>query len=104
MGVPIRRVGYPELFYLVVGLAEVSGAILLLIPRLARLGVLLLIVVMAEATVTHLIHQERQVATTLDLTALLVDRFEGELGWVPSLGKWAQRYGVIHCGRRASKT
>jgi putative oxidoreductase len=63
--------GYPDHFYLVVGLAEVSGAILLLIPRLAKFGVLLLIAVMVGATATHLIHHEPQVATTLVLTALL---------------------------------
>src|SRR5258707_13584305 len=63
--------GYPDRFYLVVGLAEVSGAILLLIPRLARFGALLLIAVMVGATATHLIHHEPQVVTTLVLLALL---------------------------------
>ena len=63
--------GYPDHFYLLVGLAEVLGAILLLIPRLAKFGALLLVAVMVGATVTHLIHHERQVATTLVLTALL---------------------------------
>ncbi len=63
--------GYSDHFYLVVGLAEVSGAILLLIPKLAKFGALLLIAVMIGATVTHLIHHESQVATTLVLTALL---------------------------------
>jgi len=64
--------GYPDHFYIVVGLAEVLGAILLLIPRLAEVGALLLVTVMVGATVTHLIHHEPQVATTLVLTALLV--------------------------------
>jgi putative oxidoreductase len=64
--------GYPDHFYLVVGLTEVFGAILLLVPRTAELGVLLLVAVMIGATVTHLIHHEPQVATTLVLTALLV--------------------------------
>jgi putative oxidoreductase len=67
-----RAWGYPDHFYLVVGLAELSGAILMLIPRLAKLGVLLLIAVMLGAAATHLIHHEPQVATTLVLTALLV--------------------------------
>ena len=35
--------GYPDHFYLVVGVAELSGAILLLIPRLAKFGAFLLI-------------------------------------------------------------
>lgn len=45
--------GYPDGFYLVVGLAELSGAIVLLIPRLAKFGALLLIAVMVGATATH---------------------------------------------------
>ncbi len=64
--------GYPDHFYIAVGLAEALGAVLLLIPRLAKVGALLLVTVMVGATVTHLIHHEPQVATTLVLTALLV--------------------------------
>ena len=67
-----RAWGYPGHFYLVVGLAEASGAILLLIPRLANFGVLLLITVMVGAAATHLIHHEPQVATALVLTVLLL--------------------------------
>jgi hypothetical protein len=51
--------------------AELSGAILLWIPKLSKFGALLLIGVMAGATATHLIHHEPQVATPLVLTALL---------------------------------
>jgi uncharacterized membrane protein YphA (DoxX/SURF4 family) len=65
------RWGYPDRFYLVVGLAELAGAVILLIPRLARFGALLLIAVMAGAAATHLIHHEPQVVTTLVLLALL---------------------------------
>jgi uncharacterized membrane protein YphA (DoxX/SURF4 family) len=68
----IQRLGYPDHFYIVVGVAEVFGAILLLIPRTVKLGAPLLIAVMAGATLTHLIHHEPQVATTVVLTALLV--------------------------------
>lgn len=63
--------GYPDQFYLAVGLAELSGAIVLLIPSLARFGAALLIAVMVGATATHLIHHEAQVVTTLVLMALL---------------------------------
>ena len=63
--------GYPDHFYFAVGLAELVGSILLLIPRLARFGALLLIVVMAGAAATHLLHREPQVITTLVLLALL---------------------------------
>ncbi len=53
-------------------LAELCGAGFLLIPKLARSGAILLIVIMIGATVTHLLHREPQVVTTLVLTALLV--------------------------------
>jgi len=63
--------GYPDHFYLAVGMAELLGAILLLIPKLAKFGALLLIVVMIGATATHFLHHEPQVVTTLVLVALL---------------------------------
>ena len=63
--------GYPQHFYLVVGVAELAGAVLLLIPRLTRLGALLLSVIMIGAAGTHLFHHEPQVVTTLILLALL---------------------------------
>jgi uncharacterized membrane protein YphA (DoxX/SURF4 family) len=66
-----RAWGYPDRFYFVVGLAELLGAVLLLIPRLAKFGAVMLIVVMAGATVTHLIHREPQFVTTIVLVALL---------------------------------
>src|SRR5260370_3324199 len=50
-----RGWGYPDHFYFAVGLAELLGSILLLIPSLAKFGALLLIVVMAGATDTHFI-------------------------------------------------
>ena len=64
--------GYPDHFYLVVGVAELLGAIGLLIPRLANFGVLVLAVVMIGATATHVVHREPQVITTLVVLALLV--------------------------------
>src|SRR6266481_3457264 len=63
--------GYPDHFYLAVGLAELLGAIALLIPRLVKFGALLLIAIMSGATVTHIVHGESQVATTLVLFVLL---------------------------------
>jgi putative oxidoreductase len=67
-----RAWGYPEHFYLVVGLMELLGAIALVIPGFVRLGAYLLIVVMLGATATHLWHREIQVITGLVLIALLV--------------------------------
>ena len=65
------RWGYPHHFYLVVGAAELAGAGLLLIPKSAKLGTLLLSVVMIGAAGTHLLHHEPHVVTTLVLLALL---------------------------------
>jgi putative oxidoreductase len=66
-----RGWGYPDHFYLAVGVAELLGASALLIPRLSTFGAALLIVVMAGAAATHLIHHEPQVITPLVLAALL---------------------------------
>jgi uncharacterized membrane protein YphA (DoxX/SURF4 family) len=50
--------GYPEWFLPVVGAAEVLGSVLLLIPRAAFLGSILLGAVMAGAVYTHVRHAE----------------------------------------------
>ena len=63
--------GYPDGFYFVVGATELLCALMLLIPRIAGVGAMMLMVVMAGATVTHLAHGEPQVITTLVLMALL---------------------------------
>jgi uncharacterized membrane protein YphA (DoxX/SURF4 family) len=52
------RYGYPGWFMYVVGAMEVTGAVLLLIPRAARYGAIVLSVVMIGAMYTHLTHQE----------------------------------------------
>jgi putative oxidoreductase len=66
-----QKWGYPAHFYLLVGLTEIVGAVLLLIPGAVRLGAMLLMVVMLGATATHLLHHEPQVVTTLVLLAVL---------------------------------
>ncbi len=53
-----RAYGYPEKFYLLIGLVELLGALALLVPRLAAYGATVLIAVMIGATVTHLLHSE----------------------------------------------
>jgi putative oxidoreductase len=63
--------GYPDRFYFFVGLTELLGAVLLLIPRLAKVGAVMLVVVMGGATATHLIHGEPQIMTTVVLATLL---------------------------------
>jgi len=63
--------GYPANFHLVVGLAEVLGAVLLVTPRFTRFGALLLLAIMLGAAATHLVHREPQVLTTIVVGALL---------------------------------
>ena len=76
MGVPVwvtrfRAWGYPEHFYLVVGALEGLGAIALVVPRIAKYGALVLLGVMLGAAVTHALHREPQVITTVVLGAML---------------------------------
>jgi uncharacterized membrane protein YphA (DoxX/SURF4 family) len=52
------RYGYAGWFMYVVGAAELTGALLLLIPRTALYGAIVLSVVMIGAMYTHLTHQE----------------------------------------------
>lgn len=56
-----RKWGYPDHSYLVVGLIELLSAILLVIPRLAKWGALILLVTMIGATATLVIHHEHNV-------------------------------------------
>ena len=53
-----RQWGYPEHFYLAVGIAELLGGMALLLPRTAGCGAMLLMVVMGGATVHHLRRHE----------------------------------------------
>ena len=48
--------GYPEHFYLVIGTIEVLAGIGLLMPRLASACAVVLMIVMAGAAATHLLH------------------------------------------------
>jgi len=66
-----RAWGYPDHFFVAVGAAEIFGALLLLIPKLANLGLLFLIAIMIGATATHVIHHEPQMVTTFVLLAVL---------------------------------
>jgi uncharacterized membrane protein YphA (DoxX/SURF4 family) len=51
-----RLFGYPPWSMAAVGIAEIAGAVLVLVPRLAHLGALLLAGVMAGALYSHLAH------------------------------------------------
>jgi len=53
-----ERWGYPEWFPAVVGLGEIAGAILLMIPSFATLGAVVLATIMVGAVGTHLWYGE----------------------------------------------
>ena len=64
--------GYPPWFVVVVGVAELAGAVMVLIPRLATLGGSLLAVIMLGAVATHLLHGETaRVLVPLVMVAVL---------------------------------
>jgi uncharacterized membrane protein YphA (DoxX/SURF4 family) len=52
------RWGYPNGFYMVIGVLEALGGLSLLMPRAASYGALLLGVIMIGASLTHFVHGE----------------------------------------------
>ena len=70
------RWGYPPWFRVLIGLVEVGGAVLLLIPRLATLGALAIAVTMVGAISTLLLHGAPSIATPLVCLSLAV-----VIGW-----------------------
>jgi len=67
--------GFPSWFVPVVGVAEVVGATLMFVPRIATVGASMIAVVMAGAAMTHALHDEMpRVAFTsmLCLLAMLI--------------------------------
>ena len=54
------RWGYPDGFYVVIGVLEAVGGVAMLAPRLTTYAALLLATIMAGAAVTHLVHGEMQ--------------------------------------------
>ena len=56
--------GYPANFHLVVGAVEAGGAVALVVPMLSGYGAGSLMVIMAGALSTHLIHGEMRQATS----------------------------------------
>lgn len=54
------RWGYPDGFYMVVGVLEAVGGALVFVPALTTYAALLLAMVMAGAALTHVLHGELQ--------------------------------------------
>lgn len=65
------RWGYPDNFYMVIGILEIIGGILMFVPRLVTKASIGLGVIMIGATGTHIIHQEWD-GTTVTVIIILV--------------------------------
>jgi putative oxidoreductase len=72
------RWGYPDGFYMVVGVLEAVLGVALLVPRLTTYAALLLVVIMAGAAVTHLVHGEMQRVSAPIVYLLLI----ALVGWL----------------------
>jgi putative oxidoreductase len=64
--------GYPVWFRVLVGIAEVSAALLLLYKRLAALGALLIMAVMLGGMGTHIMVQHRPAQATNEIFPMLL--------------------------------
>ena len=80
-----RAWGYPEHFYLVIGAIEVLGGIGLLVPRLASACAVVLMIVMAGAAATHLLHGQTPVGDCVFMAMLGVVAFARWPGVLPRL-------------------
>lgn len=80
-----ERWGYPVWFMFLIGFLECLGAILVLIPRTAAYGGLIIAIVMAGALITRSIHG----ASTTDLVWIFLFGLGGALiAW----GRFSQRW------------
>jgi uncharacterized membrane protein YphA (DoxX/SURF4 family) len=86
--------GYPPWFVVLVGVGEIGGAVMLLIPPLARAGAAGLSVIMLGAVATHLRYGEfvRVIIPLILLTLLMV------IAW----GHWAKFRRGLHPNIAAS--
>ncbi len=51
-----KNFGFPDGFHLLIGVLELAGAVLLLIPGTRRIAIALLAIIVSGAAVTHLMH------------------------------------------------
>ena len=81
------RWGYPDGFYMVIGVLEAAGGVAVLIPSFASYGALLLMSVMTGAALTHLVHGETQRFMVPVVYLLLC----GGVAWVRRRSAWRSR-------------
>lgn len=80
-----ERWGYPDGFYIIIGIVELLAALLLVIPKTAGYAAITLMGVMLGALVTHLMHGEFTnaivpVVLSVLLALILAGRFPSALG------------------------
>ena len=81
------RWGYPNGFYLVIGVLEAAGGVAVLVPPLASYGALLLMAIMTGAAITHLVHGETQRLMVPVVYLLLC----GGVAWLRRRSAWRSR-------------
>jgi uncharacterized membrane protein YphA (DoxX/SURF4 family) len=86
--------GYADSFRIVVGVLEIAGGLMVLVPRVASYGSLLIMTIMVGAAITHLQHGEMQ-RLAAPLVCLAV---AAAVGWLrrssaisPSRGRGRER-------------
>ena len=89
------RWGYPDGFYMVVGVIEALGGAALLVPRITTYAALVLVATMAGAAVTHLLHGELH-RLPVPLVYLLLIAL---VGWLRR--RSAARFASAAAGQRA---
>ena len=67
-----RAWGYPEGFYLVIGVVETAGGLALLVPRTASYSAIVLSVVMLAASATRVLHGDGSGVGEIVFAGLLV--------------------------------
>lgn len=76
--------GYPNGFFMVVGVLEAAGGVAVLIPRLASYGALLIMAIMCAASLTGLVHGQRGFA----LSPLFYLVLSGAILWLRRGDRW----------------
>ena len=71
---------YPDWFRIAVGIVEVCGGVLVLVPRLARIGALMIAVIMIGGMATHVYWGHPQQVTSEVLPLVLAT--------ITAIGRW----------------
>jgi len=70
--------GYPDGFYMAVGVLEIAGGLMVIVPRVASYGAVVIVTVMVGAVLTHLVHGE----THRLISPLMFLAIAAAVGWL----------------------